>query len=93
MTFWILVGLMSVLALAFVLVPIVKPGIGRKPLLIAALVLGLPLAAWLGTRKLGTPTAATAPTAMPTDAGRHASRSPVHRSHEHGLEQAGRQAG
>jgi cytochrome c-type biogenesis protein CcmH len=55
---------MSVLALAFVLVPIVKPGIGRKPLLIAGLAIGVPLIAVLAYQKLGTPTAATQP-AMP----------------------------
>lgn len=64
MMFWILVGLMSVLALAFVLLPILKPGMGRKPLLIVALVLGVPLAAVVGYQQLGTPTAATQP-AMP----------------------------
>jgi cytochrome c-type biogenesis protein CcmH len=64
MMFWILVGVMSVLALAFVLVPIVKPGIGRKPLLIAGLAIGVPLIAVLAYQKLGTPTAATQP-AMP----------------------------
>lgn len=61
MTFWILVGLMSVLALAFVLLPIVKPGVGRKPLLIIGLAVAVPLAAVLGYQKLGTPTAATQP--------------------------------
>lgn len=65
MMFWILVGLMSVLALAFVLLPIIKPGMGRKPLLIVALAVGVPLAAVVGYQKLGTPTAATTP-AMPT---------------------------
>lgn len=63
MMFWILVGLMSVLALAFVLLPIVRPGMGRKPLLIVGLVVGVPLAAVLGYQKLGTPTAATQPVA------------------------------
>lgn len=65
MMFWILVGLMSLLALAFVLLPILKPGMGRKPLLIAALVIGVPLAAVVGYQKLGSPTAATTPEAMP----------------------------
>lgn len=64
MMFWILVAVMSALALAFVLLPIIKPGVGRKPLLIIALVVGVPLAAVVGYQKLGTPTAATAP-AMP----------------------------
>ena len=59
MTFWFLVGLMSILALAFVLLPIVKPGIGRKPLLIIGLALGVPLAAVLAYQQLGTPVAAT----------------------------------
>lgn len=63
MMFWILVGLMSVLALAFVLLPIVRPGMGRKPLLIVGLVVAVPLAAVLGYQKLGTPTAATQPVA------------------------------
>lgn len=61
MTFWILVGLMSVLALAFVLMPVLKPGMGRKPLMIAGIVLGVPLLAVLGYQKLGSPTAATQP--------------------------------
>jgi len=65
MMFWILVGLMSVLALAFVLLPIIKPGMGRKPLLIVGLAVGVPLAAVVGYQKLGTPTAATTP-AMPS---------------------------
>jgi cytochrome c-type biogenesis protein CcmH len=57
MIFWILVGLMTILALAFVLLPIFKPEIGRKPLLIAGLVLGLPLIAVLAYEKLGSPAA------------------------------------
>jgi cytochrome c-type biogenesis protein CcmH len=65
MMFWLLVGLMSVLALGFILLPILKPGMGRRPLLIAGLVLGLPLAAVLAYQKLGTPTAVTQP-AMPS---------------------------
>jgi len=64
MTFWILVGVMSVLALAFVLVPVIKPGMGLKPLLIAGIAIAVPLAAVLAYQKLGTPTAATQP-AMP----------------------------
>ncbi len=65
--FWGLVGLMSLLAVAFVLLPIVRPGVGRKPLLIAGLAIGIPLAAWLGYQKLGTPGAATQPV-MPMSA-------------------------
>ena len=61
MIFWILVGLMSVLALAFVLLPIVKPGMGRKPLLIVGVTAGLPLLAILAYQKLGTPGAVVAP--------------------------------
>ncbi len=64
MTFWILIGVMTLLALAFVLMPIIKPGIGRKPLLIGGLAVVVPLAAVLVYQKLGTPTAATQP-AMP----------------------------
>jgi len=59
MTFWILAGVMSVLALAFVLVPIVKPGMGRKPLLIGGLAVVIPLAAVLAYQQLGTPAAVT----------------------------------
>ena len=65
MMFWILVGVMTVLALAFVVVPIVKPGIGRKPLLIAGLAVTIPLVAVLAYQKLGTPTAVTQPPMMP----------------------------
>ena len=61
MTFWILVGVMSALALAFVLVPVIKPGMGLKPLLIAGIAIAVPLAAVLTYQKLGTPTAATQP--------------------------------
>jgi len=65
--FWILVGLMSLLALAFVLIPIVKPaGMGRKPLLIIGLVIGIPLVAVLIYQKLGVPTAAIQPALLPT---------------------------
>ncbi|MDP3742842.1 MAG: tetratricopeptide repeat protein [Methylotenera sp.] len=66
MMFWILAGLMSLLALAFVLIPIVKPGIGRKPLLIVGLLIGIPLAAVLIYQKLGVPTAAIQPALLPT---------------------------
>lgn len=65
MTFWILAGVMSVLALAFVLVPIIKPGMGRKPLLIGGLAIVIPLVAVLAYQKLGTPMAATQAPAMP----------------------------
>jgi cytochrome c-type biogenesis protein CcmH len=61
MMFWILVGLMSLLALAFVVIPVVKPGTKRKPLLIVGLVTCLPIAAVLIYQQLGTPTAATQP--------------------------------
>jgi cytochrome c-type biogenesis protein CcmH len=64
MTFWILVGVMTLLALAFVVVPIVKPGVGRKPLLLGGLAVVIPLVAVLTYQKLGTPIAATQP-AMP----------------------------
>lgn len=66
MTFWILAGVMSVLALAFVLVPIVKPGMGRKPLLIGGLAVVIPLVAVLAYQQLGTPAAVTqTPMPMP----------------------------
>jgi cytochrome c-type biogenesis protein CcmH len=74
MIFWILIGLMTILALAFVLLPIFKPEMGRKPLLIVGLVVGLPLLAVLGYQKLGAPKAATqsasmgmGPAGLPTD--------------------------
>ncbi len=70
MIFWILVGVMTILALAFVVVPIVKPGMGRKPLLIGGLAVVIPLVAVLAYQKLGTPTAATqAPMMPPMQAG------------------------
>ena len=68
MMFWILVGLMSLLALAFVVIPVVKPGTKRKPLLIAGLVICLPITAVFVYQQLGTPTAATQP-AMQIPAG------------------------
>jgi cytochrome c-type biogenesis protein CcmH len=61
MMFWILVGLMSLLALAFVVIPVVKPGTKRKPLLITGLVICLPITAVFVYQQLGTPTAATQP--------------------------------
>lgn len=61
MTFWILVGVMSVLASAFVLVPVIRPGMGQNSLLIAGIAIAVPLAAVLVYQKLGTPTAATQP--------------------------------
>ncbi len=63
MTFWILVGVMVVLALAFVVVPVVKPGVGLKPLLIGGLVVVIPLVAILAYQKLGTPGATMPPQA------------------------------
>lgn len=65
MTFWILAGVMSLLALGFVLVPILKPGMGRKPLLIGALAVVIPLAAVLAYQQLGSPSAATPPAMQP----------------------------
>lgn len=79
MMFWIIIGLMSLLALAFVLLPIIKPGIGRKPLLIAGLALGLPLAAYLAYQKIGTPVAATQP-AMPVPPAQSGAVPPGHPS-------------
>jgi cytochrome c-type biogenesis protein CcmH len=58
MTFWILVGLMTLSALAFVVVPVVKPGGGRRPLLVVCFVVAIPLTAVLLYQKLGTPEAA-----------------------------------
>ncbi|OIQ83735.1 formate-dependent nitrite reductase complex subunit NrfG [mine drainage metagenome] len=58
MTFWVLVGLMTVVALAFVMLPIVRPVAGRKPWLVMALLIGLPLAAILVYQRIGTPEAA-----------------------------------
>ncbi|MDP3677837.1 MAG: hypothetical protein Q8R23_01945, partial [Methylotenera sp.] len=68
MMFWILVGLMSLLALAFVLIPIVKPGVGRKPLLIITLVIAVPLVAVLTYQQLGMPTATTQSVLLSTQA-------------------------
>ncbi|MDP2102392.1 MAG: tetratricopeptide repeat protein [Methylotenera sp.] len=65
MMFWILAGLMSLLALAFVLIPMVKPSIGHKPLLMVGLLIGIPLAAVLIYQKLGVPTAAIQPALLP----------------------------
>src|SRR5665647_128676 len=69
MMFWILIGLMSLLALAFVVIPVVKPGTKRKPLLITSLVICLPIAAVLIYQQIGTPTAATQPAMPPMPAG------------------------
>lgn len=66
MIFWILVALMTLLALAFVMLPVLKPGMPRKPLLIGGVVLAVPLVAVLAYQRLGTPSATTQmPTAMP----------------------------
>lgn len=64
MTFWILAGVMTILAVAFVVVPVIRPGVSRKPLLIGGLAVVIPLVAVLAYQKLGTPTAATQ-SAMP----------------------------
>lgn len=66
MMLWILLGVMTCFALAFVLLPVIKPGMARKPLLIAGGVVILPLAAILIYQKIGAPVAATQPPmAMP----------------------------
>ncbi|MDO9282989.1 MAG: tetratricopeptide repeat protein [Methylotenera sp.] len=52
--------------IGILLVPIVKPGIGRKPLLIVGLLIGIPLAAVLIYQKLGVPTAAIQPDFLAT---------------------------
>lgn len=59
MTFWVLVGVMTVLALAFVVVPVARTGVERRSLLIAGLAVVIPLVAVLTYQKLGTPTATT----------------------------------
>jgi len=61
MTFWMLVGLMVVAALSFVVLPIIKPGIGKKPQLLIVIAIAVPIAAILGYQKLGTPTATNLP--------------------------------
>ena len=59
MMFWILVGVMSLLAIAFVLLPVIKQGVAGKPWLMVGIAIALPVAAILLYQKLGTPIAAT----------------------------------
>ena len=59
MIFWALLVAMVLLALAFVVVPVLKPEIGRKPLLIGGVVVLIPLIAVALYQKIGTPTVAT----------------------------------
>lgn len=69
MMFWSLIGGMTLLALAFVIVPLAQPGVERRPVLIGGLVVMIPLVAVLAYQQLGTPAAATqAWTAMPSGA-------------------------
>jgi cytochrome c-type biogenesis protein CcmH len=55
MTFWLLAGFFSLVALAFVLLPILKPKLGNKKLIVFAVVVGLPLIAVLAYQKIGHP--------------------------------------
>ena len=55
MMFWILVGVMSVVAIAFVVVPIVKPNVGKKPIIITSLAVLVPVIAIFLYQKNGTP--------------------------------------
>ncbi|MCX7628099.1 MAG: tetratricopeptide repeat protein [Methylophilaceae bacterium] len=67
MTFWILAVVLVLLALAFIVVPMIRPGLGRTPGLIALLAAGVPVVAMLAYRQLGTPEVATQPSpAMPS---------------------------
>jgi len=69
MTFWLLAGFFSLVALAFVLLPILKPKLGNKKLIVFAVVVGLPLIVVLAYQKIGHPDIAVqAPLAvMPTE--------------------------
>lgn len=57
MMFWILIGVMSVVAIMFVVTPIVKPNIGRKPIVIVSLMLIVPVVAISLYQKNGSPNA------------------------------------
>jgi len=59
MMLWSLIGGMTLLALAFVIVPLAQPGVERRPVLIGGLVMMIPLVAVLVYQQLGTPAAAT----------------------------------
>ena len=65
MTFWLLAAFFSLVALAFVLLPILKPKLGNKKLIVFAVVVGLPLIAVLAYQKIGHPDIAVqAPVAL-----------------------------
>jgi cytochrome c-type biogenesis protein CcmH len=55
MMFWILVGVMSIVAVSFVVLPIVKPNVGKKPIFIASLAVLVPLIAIFLYQKNGSP--------------------------------------
>jgi len=66
MMLWILVGMMTVFALAMVVVPIVKPGQSRTPLVLGGIILMLPVVSILLYQKFGMTTPVTpAPSGMP----------------------------
>ena len=69
MTFWLLAAVFSLVALAFVLLPILQPKLGNKKLIVFAVVVGLPLIVVLAYQKIGHPDIAVqAPLAvMPTE--------------------------
>lgn len=57
MMFWILVGVMLVVAISFVVIPIVKPNIERKPIIVISLTILVPIVAILLYQKNGSPNA------------------------------------
>lgn len=74
MTFWLIAAFLSLVALAFVLLPILKPKLGNKKLIVFLVVVGLPLIAVFAYQKIGHPdiaaqspvmNAPTAASAMP----------------------------
>ena len=55
MTFWLIAALLSLSALAFVLLPLLKPKLGNKKLIVFLVVVGLPLIAVMAYQKIGHP--------------------------------------
>ena len=55
MTFWLLAAFLSLVALAFVLLPILKPNLGNKKLIVFLVIVGLPLIAVIAYQKIGHP--------------------------------------
>jgi len=80
MTFWLLAAFLSLVALAFVLLPILKPKLGNKKVIVFAVVVGIPLIAVLAYQKIGHPDIAVQPSLASMPAAPSSSMPPGHPS-------------